>query len=106
MPAKNSKRPDFSHFGASPCPDKASDAHSHRHERSAPRGASLYPRRSREGLEGCPWVRCLALVLAAAAPVSRRACAPDPACPRPEDRPPPATHPYSYPCGQAGNDVP
>jgi hypothetical protein len=27
-----------------------------RHERSAPRGASLYPRLSREGLEGCPWV--------------------------------------------------
>jgi len=27
--------------------------------RSAPRGASLYPRRSRDGLEGCPWVRCL-----------------------------------------------
>jgi hypothetical protein len=30
--------------------------------------------------------------------------------PRPEDRPPPATHlvshPSSYPCGQAGNDAP
>ena len=31
----------------------------HRQIRSAPRGASLYPRRSRDGLEGCPWVRCL-----------------------------------------------
>jgi thiamine pyrophosphate-dependent acetolactate synthase large subunit-like protein len=28
------------------------------------------------------------------------------ACPRPEDRPPSATHPSSYPCGQAGNDTP
>ena len=30
-----------------------------RQNSGAPRGASLYPRRSREGLEGCPWVRCL-----------------------------------------------
>jgi hypothetical protein len=30
-----------------------------RHEGGAPRGASLYPRRSRDGLEGCRWVRCL-----------------------------------------------
>ena len=43
----------------------------------------------------------------------RSAVAPAPraqrACPRPEDRPPPATplvsHPSSYPCGQAGNDA-
>ena len=45
---------------------------------------------------------------------SRSAVAPAPrtrrACPRPEDRPPPVTdlvsRPSSYPCGQAGNDVP
>jgi hypothetical protein len=44
----------------------------------------------------------------------RSAVAPAPrtqrAYPRPEDRPPPATHlvshPSSYPCGQAGNDGP
>ena len=30
-----------------------------RHVRAAPRGASSYPRLSREGLEGCPWVRWL-----------------------------------------------
>jgi hypothetical protein len=53
---------------------------------------------------------CVALVLAAAAPVSRRACAPDPAC-LPVARRPAAghhlvSHPSSYPCGQAGNNAP
>jgi hypothetical protein len=52
------------------------------------------PRRSEEAFQ-----------LAAAAPASRRACTPDPAClPAPEDRPPVthlASHPSSYPCGQA-----
>jgi hypothetical protein len=42
-------------------------------------------------------------------PVSRRARSPKTG-PRPEDRPPPVTdlvsRPSSYPCGQAGNDVP
>ena len=55
---------------------------------------------------------CVALVCAATAPRSDVAPAPQSqrACPRPEDRPPAATHlvshPSSCPCGQAGNNAP